>query len=186
MKDNTPISFCCSIAPVFTTHVKGSSELIRSSMMQVRNTEEALVLAKEMCARHNDLVQEVGPRFTARDIALRILLEEMQADEPTAKRVRAALNTAQKLSHDGAPQTGSTAATTQPPPESTFQCPYCTEPSSRYCKETGRRHQSPEQRALEYWRKIYRRFALASQFITSARLSKRNSCIEDYSVELDF
>lgn len=64
-------------------------------------------------------------------------------------------------------------------------CAYCREPSTRYCKETGRRHESEKERAVRMWKHIYRQMHVASNFISTARLEKPNSCLEDYAVDLD-
>lgn len=158
-------------------------------MLKVRSTEEALVLAKEMCSRHQDLIQSVGPAKTARDIAMSILLEELQLGEPIAKQVQQSSATQQhyaSASGGGDTAAGITSPTSGGANRTLRSCPYCSEPTSRYCKETGRRHQGAEERALLYWKRCYRQFALASQFVSSARLAKKNTCVEDYAVELDF
>jgi hypothetical protein len=159
-------------------------------MLKVRSTEEALVLAKEMCSRHHDLIQGVGPSKTARDIAMAILLEELQTGEPIAKQVQQSNIGQQQVYPFSAGGSGGGTDTAPTSPTSGGRnvrgCPYCSEPSSRYCKETGRRHQNAEERALLYWKRCYRQFALASQFVSSARLAKKNTCVEDYAVELDF
>ncbi|CUG85644.1 Hypothetical protein, putative [Bodo saltans] len=165
-------------------------------MLKVRSTEEALVLAKEMCSRHHDLIQGIGPSKTARDIAMAILLEELQTGEPIAKQVQQS-NIGQQQAYPfsaggggGAGFNGGGGTDTAPTSPTSGRnvrgCPYCSEPTSRYCKETGRRHQNAEERALLYWKRCYRQFALASQFVSSARLAKKNTCVEDYAVELDF
>lgn len=163
-------------------------------MLKVRSAEEAIAMAKEMCSRHRSMVLEIGPHCTPRDVALKILLEELHQGEPTAKKIQRAMNQVKQqqatLSSSEQPSAG--LDDNAPTSDSNFaaanlrNCPYCTEPSSRYCKETGRRHQNSEERAMTLWKKLYRRFALASQFVSSARLAKKNTCVEDYSVELDF
>lgn len=172
-------------------------------MLRVRNLDEAILLAKELCRRHEGLVQSVGPTNTARDIATRILLEELQSGEPTANELRSR----------NAPPAGSVLPRKRDPTSPTSHtaptllvtsgnktllaeeqqsllegrlCPYCTEPTSRYCKETGRRHQTQKERLLFLWKRLYRHYSLASQFVTAARLAKKNTCVEDYTVELDF
>lgn len=81
----------------------------------------------------------------------------------------------------GMETTGIGASSSSPP----SSCAYCSEPTSRYCKETGRRHETSAQRAVRQWRTIYRQLQCTLQFIDSARLTKPNSCVEDFSVELD-
>lgn len=66
------------------------------------------------------------------------------------------------------------------------ECPYCKEPASRFCKETGRRHETPDEKAERRWKHVFRQLSLASSFVSNVRLSKKNSCIEDQGVELIF
>jgi hypothetical protein len=66
------------------------------------------------------------------------------------------------------------------------RCPYCNEPSSRFCKETGRRHETRDEAAERRWRHLYRQMVVASSFISMARLSKKNTCEVDDTVELVF
>lgn len=65
-------------------------------------------------------------------------------------------------------------------------CPYCNEAWSRFCKETGRRHETSEERAERRWKHLFRRMSLAASFIDNSRLQKKNTCEEDYSVEIVF
>ena len=66
------------------------------------------------------------------------------------------------------------------------QCPYCKEPASRFCKETGRRHETPEEKANRRWKHIFRQYSLASSFVSNVRLSKKNTCLDQDAVELIF
>ena len=72
-----------------------------------------------------------------------------------------------------------------PQEECNRTCIYCNEPSSRYCKETGRRHENAEERANRQWKTMFRQLAMASQFVNKARLNKPNTCVEDFGIELD-
>ena len=65
-------------------------------------------------------------------------------------------------------------------------CPYCKEPTSRFCKETGRRHETPEEKANRRWKHIFRQYSLASSFVSNVRLSKKNTCLDQEAVELVF
>ncbi len=65
-------------------------------------------------------------------------------------------------------------------------CPYCQEPSSRFCKETGRRHETTDEKGERRWKHIFRQLSLASSFVSNVRLSKKNTCLESEGVELIF
>jgi len=171
-------------------------------MFKVRNAEEAMILAKELCQRHGAIIKGIGSSQTARDAALRILLSEIQAGEPVAKGVASRplavgvpvgsssgqnTTTPQKLSAIKPQSRNNNNASEVPKVDYSAmrKCTYCNEPTSRYCKETGRRHGSSEERALLRWKAIYRQLANASHFVSTARLSKPNTCVEDYAVQLD-
>eukprot|EP00759_Apiculatamorpha_spiralis_P006091 PhF_6_TR13593/c0_g1_i1/m.21749 len=64
-------------------------------------------------------------------------------------------------------------------------CPYCDEPSTRFCKESGKRHETPEERAKRRWRTTFRQLATANKFVSFARLQKVNTCAEVFTVNLD-
>ena len=164
-------------------------------MFKVRNAEEAMIIAKELCGKHQSLVKGVGVTGSARDVALKILLHELQQGEPTAKTILArplvgvsAVSASQqealkanramdkpKIIHESIKVDFS----------SQRQCAYCQEPGRRFCKETGRRHGTVEERALLYWKKMFQQMAIASQFVNSARLGRPNTCTEGDSVEID-
>lgn len=66
------------------------------------------------------------------------------------------------------------------------ECPYCKEPASRFCKESGRRHETPEEKANRRWKHIFRQMAMMSSFVSNVRMKKKNTCIENGAVELSF
>jgi len=168
-------------------------------MMRVSNAEEAVALAKEMCRRHPELLKQVGPVHSAKDVALKIFLSEAAAsgnitvDGSPHRAGGARASASPTVAAAAAAPTVAVAAPVAPAAPAApvvkvsnlERCPYCTEPSSRYCKETGRRHETTEERAYRHWRHLYRQLQIASNFIDTARLNKPNTCCEDYSVELD-
>ena len=80
---------------------------------------------------------------------------------------------------------GGSTRRTRGPSGKSAGCFYCNEPTSRFCKETGRRHENGTEKAIRQWRRIYRQLALASSFVSSARLAKVNTCVEEYTIELN-
>ena len=172
-------------------------------MFNVQSAEDALRVAKELCSRHAGIV-DAGNDREARDVALRVVLAEVMSPgsttdvgSPEAKRhfdreptsqdaspARALNDTpSPKLLSPTDKSPNSTRSRRSSCPESCF---YCTEPSSRYCKETGRRHETPQQRASRQWRQLYRQMALASTFVSTARLAKVNTCVEEFAIDLNF
>ncbi len=170
-------------------------------MFKVRSAEEAMIMAKELCGRHAGLVKGLGVAGSAREVALKILLHELQQGEPVAKAVlaRPVVGTsavAAAPSSSSADQPGGSNKGDAAKPKIVHetiivdfsamrQCAYCTEPTSRFCKETGRRHGTKEERALVTWKKMYRQLQIASQFVNSARLGRGNTCTEGDSIEID-
>lgn len=163
-------------------------------------------VAKEMCRRHPELVQASGTASPPRDIAMKIILSELAQNQgielrydmhsPDSKSGSPAVrddglspyanaaHASAALGRPGAFQPTPMHGTLEPQ-NALDQCPYCDEPKSRYCKETGRRHETAQGRAVRFWRHIYRQLSIASNFINTARLSKPNTCTEEYAVELD-
>ncbi len=180
-------------------------------MFRIKNADEAQAVAHEMCRRHPELVSAIGPRASARDVAIKILLTELQMGSPSLSPDRregtttaspgANVSAIPFHTGDSSPatvrQTSSSPNAqhrTQQHPESATgvsddvsnrKCAYCNEPATRYCKETGRRHETPGERAERQWRTIFRQVSLASRFVNSARLAKPNTCVEEFAVELD-
>lgn len=204
-------------------------------MIRVRSLEEAQSLARELCKRHEDLMQSAtGMAASPRDVALKIFLAEMgggdgqsiagspsparsttgsglfanPASPSPARMSTTATNASATVpisSSGGKPSPGATAAAASSSAMTAMPstvgssvhggadaqasrleaCAYCNEPSSRYCKETGRRHETSGERATRLWRTIFRQLQCASHFIDTARLNKPNSCVEDYAVELN-
>lgn len=170
-------------------------------MFNVNSAEEALRVARELCARHSGIVS-AGSDREARDVALRVVLAEVMAPGSSTpmgspEALRHYERDVSPIKGGGSPQPGLTSrnldakssAAVSPARSGSFSrmeaCFYCTEPTSRYCKETGRRHENPEQRAKRQWRQLYRQMALASTFVSTARLSKVNTCVEEYAIDLN-
>lgn len=175
-------------------------------MMRVNTMDEALAVAKTMCSKHPDLVKTVGTTGTPRDVALKIFLSEVSSDPssgfkydvtpPRSEPRQAAagadaatpVGSASATGADGSSTSAPAAhaATVGPAPNPTDrQCPYCDDAGTRYCKNTGRRHETPEEKSVRLWRHMYKQLVIASNFINTARLAKKNTCVEDYAVELD-
>ena len=175
-------------------------------MFDVQSADDALRVARELCTRHAGIV-DAGSDREARDIALRVVLAEVmspgsttEVGSPEAKRhfdrepsSQATPNPSRALNNTPSPKylspTGKAPSTLRSRKSSSArgeECFYCTEPGSRYCKETGRRHETVQQRASRQWRQLYRQMALASTFVSTARLAKVNTCVEEYAIDLNF
>lgn len=173
-----------------------------AEMLRVKTLEEAMEVAKHMCARHPDLVRSVGPTQTARDVALKIFLQEI-ASRPeelssiAASPQRTALNftsideqspaqsPVQSDRHDVPDVSPSNPARSNSAAATDRTCFYCDDASTSFCKNTGRRHETIEEKNLRLWRHIYRQLHVASNFISTARLEKKNTCVEEFEVELN-
>ena len=182
-------------------------------MFKVKDPDEAQAVASDMCRRYPGLVQEVGPGASARDVAVKILLRELQSGSPSMSKLSpprpGAASTQGGTSPGGtslqggdggrldvtgipydsspgqSPSKGQEAQQVDSTGSKVEPCPYCPEPGSRYCKETGRRHETPAAKTLRQWKTIYRQLAMASQFVNTARLGKANTCVESDAIELD-
>lgn len=64
------------------------------------------------------------------------------------------------------------------------ECPYCDTPFTKFCHESGRRHETPEEKAERRWKHLFRQMAMMSSFVSNVRLSKKNTMVEEASVEL--
>jgi hypothetical protein len=158
--------------------------------LRVNDLDEAMAVAKAMCSRHPHLIRTVGSTSSARDVALKIFLQEV-ASENSRVFDASALNTssiprAADTSAMIAESESARSPSCVPGGKSNDQhCAYCDEFTTRFCKNTGRRHETQEQRAVRLWKHIYRQFHVASNFISTARLEKKNTCVEDYAVDLN-
>ena len=59
------------------------------------------------------------------------------------------------------------------------------ERANRFYKDSGKRHETPEERAYRRWRTTFRQLATVGKFVSMARLQKKNTCAEEFSVSLD-
>lgn len=172
------------------------------SALRVKTVEEAMAVAKEMCRRHPELVRTAGTAHTARDVALKIFLQEVacnaeelssiasspRRDRSTPRAPAEAATPSPAKTHHSDPMTpAQVLASSSPRAEGSAlpNCNYCNEPETRYCKNTGRRHETPQQRSVRLWKHIYRQLQVASNFISTARLEKKNTCVEEFAVELN-
>jgi hypothetical protein len=152
------------------------------AMLKVNDADEALAVAKEMCRKHPELVRGVGAQASSRDVALKIFLHELSATTTGVLDYDASPNASPAASPARA---GTAAAAAAPPPPGVFACPYCDDGATRYCKNTGRRHEDADGKARRQWRHLFRQLQIANTFIDTARLNKANTCTEDFAVELD-
>eukprot|EP00388_Colpodella_angusta_P007191 GDKJ01020527.1.p1 GENE.GDKJ01020527.1~~GDKJ01020527.1.p1 ORF type:complete len:170 (-),score=5.21 GDKJ01020527.1:28-537(-) len=165
-------------------------------MFQARTADEALAIARELCSRHVGLLDDAVSE-SVRDTALRVILTEAASPgsySPSKERIFSPepLKLHNDHSETFRPQLerkGSTLSTTSSRRSGgkgkSLECFYCNEPRSRFCKETGRRHESGLEKAMRQWRRIYRQLSLAASFVSSARLSKLNTCVEEFAIELN-
>eukprot|EP00672_Neobodo_designis_P008494 CAMPEP_0174855262 /NCGR_PEP_ID=MMETSP1114-20130205/32860_1 /TAXON_ID=312471 /ORGANISM="Neobodo designis, Strain CCAP 1951/1" /LENGTH=182 /DNA_ID=CAMNT_0016089997 /DNA_START=46 /DNA_END=594 /DNA_ORIENTATION=- len=177
--------------------------------LRVNDLDEAMRVARVMCSRHPDVLRTVGATNSARDAALKIFMREVatensrafdetELNESSIPRMADREGVSPSPPRANASQGGDGAAaaagqsssfqgvnSNPVPDEHGRVCSYCDTPSTRFCKETGRRHESGEERSLRLWRHMYRQLHVASNLISTARLEKKNTCVEDYAVDLD-
>ena len=72
----------------------------------------------------------------------------------------------------------------QSPPTALADCPYCNEPSRPFCPESGRRHETHEERGMRLWRVMFRFLQFSSRVAQVERLSNPNTCSEEFYIEL--
>jgi hypothetical protein len=83
------------------------------------------------------------------------------------------------------PLSAAEAALKQPGPASALgDCPYCQEPHKRFCPESGRRHESPDDKVRRMWQALFRQVQFSSRMASLARLDKPNTCAEEFYVEI--
>ncbi len=70
------------------------------------------------------------------------------------------------------------------PPTSLASCAYCDEPSRPFCPESGRRHETKDERSHRLWRFMFRWLQFSSRVAHVERLAKPNTCSEEFYIEL--
>ena len=70
------------------------------------------------------------------------------------------------------------------PPTRAVDCPYCTEPDRRFCPESGRRHETAEEKSQRLWRTMFRYVQFSCRVACVERLEKLNTCSEEFYIEL--
>ena len=63
-------------------------------------------------------------------------------------------------------------------------CPYCSEPHRRFCPESGRRHETAEEKATRLWRTMYRQSLFSLRLAAASRINEENTCAEEFFVEI--
>ena len=169
--------------------------------LRVNDLDEAMRVARNMCSRHPDVLNTVGATNSARDAALKIFMREVATENSRAfdesaldqssiprMAVRDGVSPSPQRARSGSrgPAADTSGVNANPVPDENGRvCSYCDTPSTRFCKETGRRHESGDERSVRLWRHMYRQLHVASNLISTARLEKKNTCVEDYAVDLD-
>ena len=69
------------------------------------------------------------------------------------------------------------------PASALVSCPYCDEPYRRFCPESGRRHETQDERASRLWRTMFRQIQFSAKMVSAARLEKPNTCAEEFYIE---
>ena len=69
-------------------------------------------------------------------------------------------------------------------PSQLRSCPYCAEPYRRFCPESGRRHETKEERCERLWRTLYRQTQFAGQMVSHRVVDSKNTCVEVFIVDL--
>lgn len=196
-------------------HDRKASGIIFMDLSSMRSpsrratVEETVAAAREICRKHQHVIDAMKDATAPRDIALRIFLSEIAQERSPARRAshpRASADGVGSLGGDSSPKVELTnpAPTPNmkhmPQPSGEFSpglrspvsersmefgCRYCNEPSSRFCKETGRRHETREDRARRQWKQLFQLLYNTNRFLrATGRLRQENSCVEEFFIEL--
>lgn len=159
-----------------TTHPSSPTDLIR--------------LAESLCAQHAAIINaDANDESSASLVAQRILNDAASKSSamPVGVLPRLSLATAIGASGGGSGPTSTTprSGLKQASPVTRLKdCPYCNDSRRRFCPESGRRHETDDERALRYWRMIVRQLQFSTTVASAARLNQENTCAEEFFVEL--
>ncbi len=180
-------------------------------MQPVRSPEEALTLARAILHKNRHYIVDeaikhsprngsaVDPNL-ARSLAVRLYASEVENSCKELLTLPLGLSanspSASPQQHGSANSAGKGTEPQQHPPSSSAiqdrkgavstlpYCRYCDEPWRRFCPESGRRHETREERTRRLWRIMWRQQQFISKMTNLARLEKPNTCEEEYYVEI--
>jgi hypothetical protein len=150
------------------------------------STQQVLQAARQLCAEHPAEVAAAVDSATALVAARKIVADASLGDmrRPLGLTLAAATNRSAG-EREGTALPAAQRTLRRSGPKSTLDsCPYCTEPGRRFCPESGRRHETADERSLRLWRTLYRQMQFHSRMANVARLDKPNTCAEEFFVEI--
>jgi hypothetical protein len=162
------------------------------------SAREVLAAARQLCRENKEEVAAAIDEETANVAAAKIVADANMHDssQPIGVAIAAALQRAGRESANADTVTEAAAAAGPPlteaeralkrkgPASSLSDCPYCTDPSRRFCPESGRRHETSEERGQRLWRAMFRQLQFHSRMADLGRLEKPNTCAEEFYVEI--
>ncbi len=161
----------------------GSSELLRA--------------AEALCAQHSSVIaSDAVDEPSAVAVARRILTDTAAQNSSTTAgltesvvpslRIPAGSAAGQSSGHTPRRATMTPRSTLKgaSPLTNVMECPYCTDSRRRFCPESGRRHETKEERARRFWRTIVRQTQFSRSMASTTRLAQENTCAEEFYIEM--
>jgi len=176
------------------------------NILEVKTLQEAQALARSLCQQHSTLLSGITSEEAAKAAATKIFSDELlrisSQREDHGRRENTILKA--KDVHRGDPSGFLSSMRTSLPELNNNQrcmpaeglqrcmsvsalslCPYCNEPSSRFCKESGKRHETALERVKRRWHTVFRQLSVVGKLVNMTRLQKSNTCAEEFFVSLE-
>jgi hypothetical protein len=161
------------------------------------SAREVLAAARQLCRENKGDVSSAVDEETAHVAAAKIVADATMQDSsaPVGVAIAGALQRAGRESENADAVTEAAAAAPslteaeralkrKGPASTLASCPYCSDPSRRFCPESGRRHETEDERGVRLWRAMYRQLQFHSRMADLGRLEKPNTCAEEFYVEI--
>jgi hypothetical protein len=164
------------------------------------NSAEAKIVAKQMLAdlalQHDS--ESIGVKLLKSEIAVPINAKQGSSSGDILEATAMSAHSDIGAPHHGVmkpsrsegadqidmTQSSSTALKTNGPSSNLVDCPYCDEPYRPFCPESGRRHETAEEKCQRMWRTLFRQLQFSAKMASAKRLEKPNTCAEEFYIEL--